>query len=51
MQTKKLLGIALAASLVASVATTAAISVNAAGISDVSDIKNHTVGIVGPFNV
>ena len=50
MQTKKLLGIALAASLVASVATTAAISVNAAGISDVSDIKNHTVGIVGSFN-
>ena len=50
MQTKKLLGIALAASLVASVATTAAISVNAAGISDVSDIKKHTVGIVGSFN-
>ncbi len=45
MQTKKLIGISLAAALVAS---TAAISVNA--VSDVSEIKNHSVGIVGSFN-
>ena len=46
MQTKKLIGISLAAALVAS---TAAISVNAT-IGDVSEIKDHSVGIVGSFN-
>ena len=50
MQTKKILGIALAASLVASMAATAAMSVNAAAISDVSEIKDHSVGIIGSFN-
>ena len=46
MQTKKLIGISLAAALVAS---TAAISVNAI-VDDVSKIKDHSVGIVGSFN-
>ena len=50
MQTKKILGIALAASLVASMAATAAMSVNAAGIGKVSEIKDHSVGIIGSFN-
>lgn len=50
MRKSKILATAVSAALVASLAATAAISVNAAGISKVSDIKDHSVGITGSFN-
>ena len=50
MRKSKILATAVSAALVASLAATAAISVNAAGIGKVSDIKDHSVGITGSFN-
>ena len=50
MRKSKILATAVSAALVASLAATAAISVSAAGIGNVSDIKSHSVGITGSFN-
>ena len=50
MRKSKILATALAAALVGSVAATAAMSVSAAGIGKVDDIKSHSVGITGSFN-
>ena len=50
MRKSKILATALVAALVGSVAATAAMSVSAAGIGKVDDIKSHSVGITGSFN-
>lgn len=50
MKSSKTLGIILTSALVASVAATAAVSVSAGGITNISQIKDHQVGIVGSFN-
>lgn len=50
MKNSKILKVAIASSLVASLAATAAISASAAGIGKVDDIKDHSVGVTGSFN-
>ena len=50
MRKSKILATAVCAALVTSVAATAAISANAAGIGKVDDIKSHSVGVTGSFN-
>ena len=51
MQTKKIIGIALAAALVGSMAAVAAASVSAAGVVEPGfSLEGHSVGIIGGFN-
>lgn len=51
MQTKKIIGIALAAALVSSMAAVAATSVSAVDVLDENpDLSAHKVGIIGGFN-
>lgn len=50
MNKSRILSVALTASLVASFAAASAIGASAAGITKTSDIKSHSVGLIGSFN-